>query len=80
MLATDVIDWNALGQVVVYSLVAGIGVPAVYALAVLGASKSTDPNRRRGGATSAIYVILALVGAAACLGSIVYGIYLMTQK
>lgn len=78
MLAT-VVDWGALGKVVLYSLVAGVGVPAIYALAVLGAARSTDPHRR-GGGTSAVYAIVAFVGAAICVGAVAYGIYLMTQK
>jgi hypothetical protein len=80
MLSTSVVDWHALGQVILYSLVAGIGVPAIYALAVLGAARSTDPNRERGGVASAVYALLALLGAAACLFAVGYGIYLMTQK
>jgi hypothetical protein len=80
MLATSVIDWDALGKVVLYSLIAGIGVPGVYALAVLGASRSTDPHRERGGIVSAVYAVLALLGAAVCLAAVVYGIVLMTQK
>ena len=80
MLATSVVDWNALGQVVMYSVIAGVGVPAIFSMAVLGASRSTDPQRRPGGALAAAYVVLALVGAALCVGAVAYGIYLMTQK
>jgi hypothetical protein len=79
MIASSVVDWNALGQVVLYSIIAGIGVPAIFALGVLGAARSTDPARRGGGA-SAAYAILALLAAAICLFAIGYGIYLMTQK
>lgn len=80
VVAATVVDWGALGQVVAYSLIAGIGVPAIYAMAVLGAARSTDPHRRRGGAASAAFAILALIGVAVCLAAIGYGIYLMTQK
>lgn len=80
MLASEVIDWNALGQVVMYSLIAGVGVPAIFAMAVFGAARSTDPHRERGGPAAALYAILALIGAAICVASVVYGIYLMTQK
>jgi branched-subunit amino acid permease len=80
MLASSVVDWKALGEVVLYSLVAGIGVPAVYALAVLGAARSTDSQRERRGAQATAYAVLALLGGVACLGAIAFGIYLMTQK
>lgn len=80
MLATDIVDWDALGQVVLFSLAAGVGVPAIFALAVLGAARTTDPHRERGGILSALYAVLALVGAAVCVASVVYGIWLMTEK
>ena len=81
MLADAIIDWEALGDVVLYSLIAGVTVPAVYALAVLGAARSTDPHRRdRGGIVATLYALLAVIGGLACLAAIGYGIYLMTQK
>jgi len=79
MLAS-VVDWDALGQVVLYSVIAGIGVPAVYALAVLGAGRSMDAQRERRGGLATAYALIAFVGGAACLAAIAYGIWLMTQK
>jgi hypothetical protein len=80
-LASTIVDWGALGKVVLYSLVAGVCVPAVYALAVLGAARSTDPHRRdRGGLVATLYALLAVIGGLACLGAIAYGIYLMAHK
>jgi hypothetical protein len=80
-LATSVIDWEALGDVILYSLVAGVAIPAIYALAVLGAARSTDPHRRdRGGIVATLYALLAVIGGLACLAAIGYGIYLMANK
>jgi hypothetical protein len=80
MSAASVIDWNALGKVVLYSLVAGLGVPAVYSIAVLGAARSTDAQRERRGGQASVYAIVALVCGVACLAAIGYGVYLLTQK
>jgi hypothetical protein len=80
MILASVVDWGALGRVIAYSLVAGIGVPAVYALAVLGAGRSIDAQRDGRGALATAYAVVAFVGGAACLGAIAYGIYLMTLK
>jgi len=80
MNAASVVDWNALGKVVLYSLVAGVGVPAVYGLAVLGAARSTDAQRERRGGQATAYALMALLGGAVCLGAIVFGIVLLTQK
>jgi len=80
MILGTVVDWNALGQVVLYSLIAGVGVPAIYAFAVLGAGRSMDAQRARRGGMATAYALLAFVGGAVCLGAVAYGIYLLTQK
>ena len=80
MIAASVIDWSALGKVVLYSAIAGVGVPAIYAFAVLGAGRSTEAARARRNAAATLYGLLALLGTAVCLGAIAYGIVLMTQK
>ena len=80
MTLATVVDWNALGKVVLYSLIAGIGVPAIYGFAVLGAGRSMDAQRERRGGLATAYALMAFVGGAACLAAIAYGIYLMTQK
>lgn len=78
--AAGVVDWSALGKVVLYSLVAGVGVPAIFGFAVLGAARSTDPHRDRGGPAGTFYALLAVLGGLICLAAIAYGIYLMAQK
>jgi hypothetical protein len=78
--AASIVDWGALGKVVLYSVVAGVGVPAVYGLAVLGAARSTDAQRARRGGPATAYALLALLGGVACLVAIAYGIVVMTQK
>ena len=80
MIASSVVDWGALGKVIVYSAIAGVGVPAIYGLAVLGAARSTDAQRERRGGPATAYALLAILGGVACLAAIALGIVLMTQK
>ncbi len=80
MLAASIVDWSALGRVVVYSLVAGVGVPAVYSFAVVGATRSTEAAREHRSGAATAYAVLSLLGGAACLAAIAYGVWLMTQK
>ncbi len=80
MLAKTIVDWHALEQVVLYSLIAGLGVPAIYSFAVLGAARSMDRARERRNGAATAYGLLSIVGAAACLFAVAYGIWLMTQK
>ncbi|HZO37404.1 MAG TPA: hypothetical protein VFB41_11090 [Solirubrobacteraceae bacterium] len=80
MIATALIDWGALGKVVLYSLIGGIGVPAIYAFVVLGASRSSEARREHQTAGAYGYMLLSVVGGLTCLAAIAYGIWLMTQK
>jgi fatty acid desaturase len=79
-IATPIVDWGALGKVVLYSLIAGVGVPSVYAFAVLGAARSTDAQRQRRGPVATAYAFLALLGGAACLAAAAFGIWVLAQK
>lgn len=79
-LAEQVVDWEALGEVVVTSIVAGVGITAVFALAILGATRAVDV-RRDGQAVAAVaYWALMVLAFAVVIAAIVVGIVVMTQK
>jgi hypothetical protein len=80
VIAATIVDWGALEKVVLYSLIAGIGVPAIYALVVLGATRSSEARRASATTSGYAYALLSIVGGLACLAAIAYGIWLMTQK
>ena len=80
MIAATVIDWGALGKVILYSVIAGVGVPTIYSLAVVGATRSTEAGRERRAGAAAVYAVLAALGGLACLAAMAYGVYLLTQK
>jgi hypothetical protein len=79
-MTATIIDWSALGKVVLYSLVAGVGVTTVFALAILGASRSTDMRRDGAPGLATVYAALALLAVAMSVAAVAYGIVLMTQK
>ncbi len=79
VLAT-IVDVDALWQAVWTAAVAGLAVIFVYALAVLGASRSLDMSRTRRGGASFAYGVLALLGGAGTIGLVVYGITMMLKK
>jgi hypothetical protein len=74
------IDTTGLGEVILYALVAGVGVTVVFTLAVYGATRSTDMRRAGHNAVATIYGVIAILGAAATLGAVAYGIYLVQHK
>jgi hypothetical protein len=78
--AAEIVDWKALGEVVAYSLVAGVGVTLMYSIAIVGATRFADLRRdnRNGGAI--VYAVFGLIGLAVSIAAIVAGIILMTTK
>jgi hypothetical protein len=74
------IDTTGLGEVILYALVAGVGVTVVFALAVFGVTRSTDMRRAGRAGTATLYGVLAAVTGTATFAAIAYGIYLVQKK
>ena len=79
-MADPVVDWRALVDVVIYSLGAGIGVTAIFALSILGATRAVDLRRDGHSGAAVAYGALMLVAFAAVAAAVVGGILVMTQK
>ena len=75
-----VVDWAALGEVIVVSLVAGVGVTLAFSLAILGAVRSNERRRGERQIEATLYGVMGLLGLAVTLGALVAGIILMTTK
>jgi hypothetical protein len=80
VIVAKVLDTHAAWQAIWTAAVAGVGVTVVFSLAVLGATRSTDMRRNDRPGQAAAFGVLALVGLAATLGTIVYAITLITTK
>ena len=80
LLAEPVVDWGELLDVVWTSLLGGIGVTAVFAVALYGAVRATDARRNGTIALAAGYWVLMALAIAVVLASIVFGVTVMTQK
>ena len=79
MLAT-VVDWTAVWQTVVASVVTGVGVTTFYGVAIYGTTRFADLNRSGRSMAATAAGALAFLAALACIGSIVLGIIVMTSK
>jgi hypothetical protein len=75
-----VVDTAALGKVVAASLIAGIGVTAVFAVGILGATRFADMRRDARPIEAALFAIMGSVALLACLAAAVVGIVVMTTK
>ena len=78
MLAT-VVDWEGILDVVVVSFVAGVGVTAIYAVAVLGVTRVLDMSRDGRSLEAGAYGVLALVAFGVVIAACVFGIVVLTQ-
>lgn len=73
-------DGRALLEVVWASLVAGIGVTAAFALAILGTSRFGDTRRDGRPVEAAAFALMTVAALAACAAAVVLGIVAMTTK
>lgn len=66
-------------QVAVVSVVAGVGVTAVFALAIVGAVHSNDARRKRRAASSAAWGAMSLLAISVVGASALAGIYILSS-
>ena len=76
----SVVDVDALVQVLWVSLLAGIGVTAAWAAAILGSTRWVDLSRSGRTGEALLFGLVALVGFAVVLVAVVFGIVVMTAK
>ncbi|MGN6868612.1 MAG: hypothetical protein ACTHMY_09425 [Solirubrobacteraceae bacterium] len=76
VLATPIVNWDAMWKVFLVALVAGAGVVVAFGFLLLGLKFA---NRPSGGSRFA-GLTLALVCGVLCAGVVVVGIYAMTKK
>ncbi|MGH2851190.1 MAG: hypothetical protein ACRDLP_11295 [Solirubrobacteraceae bacterium] len=78
--ATAIIDGHALLELLIASLVAGIGICVVYAAAVVGVTRAREQRRADRPRAAAVYAALAVVALAVCGWAIATGITIMATK
>jgi hypothetical protein len=79
-LLAEVVSGHDLLQVVWVSLVAGIGVTAAYALAILGGARAVDLTRSGRSAEAVVFGVLCAIALVVVAAALVYGIVIMTTK
>jgi hypothetical protein len=75
-----IVEWDALLEVVVVSLVVGVGVTGVFSIAVLGAVRFVDFRRDGRPIEAGFFGLVSLIALIASVAAIVYGIALMVSK
>jgi hypothetical protein len=80
VIAGDIVDWAALGKVILASAITGVGASFCFAFAVVGAIRFADMRREERPVGATFYAALGLLGLAASIAAIVIAIIVMTQK
>ena len=77
---STIIDPETVGQLVGASVAAAIGVTLLFSVAIYGVTRASEARRTDNDGAATVYGIIAAVALAACLGAVVVGIIVMTQK
>ena len=80
LLAESVIDWGALLNVLWASALGGVGVTAIFSLALLGATRAGDLRRDGRVAAAGAYAVLTAVASVTVVAALVFGVIVMTSK
>jgi hypothetical protein len=73
------IDWSALGQVAIVSLVFGVGIAVLFAVGVNALSRRAVAVEEKRSAPSADTAVAGLCFLA-CLAAVAYGLYLIIPQ
>ncbi len=79
MVAT-VVETKELLQTVLFSTVAGVGITAVFSLAIYGATRYVELSRDDRPGLAALAALLAGAAILVCLGAVAGGLIVMTSK
>ena len=74
-LGSDLIDVNALLNVVWLSFAAAVGGTAAFSVAILGATRFADLRREGRSVEAGVFGFVAGVALAICLGGVALGLY-----
>ena len=75
-----IVETKELVETVIASLVAGVGVTAVFSMAIWGGARFVDFNRDGRPVAAAAAVAVSVLALAATLAGVVFGIVVMTSK
>jgi hypothetical protein len=79
MMAT-VVETKELIETVIASVVAGVGVTAVFSMAIWGGARFVDFSRDGRPAAAAAAAAVGVLALAATLAAVVFGVVVMTSK
>ncbi|HEX4734370.1 MAG TPA: hypothetical protein VH247_08165 [Thermoleophilaceae bacterium] len=80
MIVATVVDWAALGKVVLYSFIAAVGLSTVFSFGIVGLVRFDDCRRGGRGGSGAGWAALAAVSGLVVAVAVIEAIVVMTSK
>lgn len=80
LLLAQVVDMGDIVSVIWTSLLAGIGVCAVFSLAIIGFARTSDMQREGNTFAAGAYGVLTGVAFLVVMAVVVFGVVVMTSK
>jgi hypothetical protein len=74
------VDTGLLWQVIWVSLLAGVGISALFSLVILGSARAAEARRAGQGGAAAAYVAVAVVAFLLFAGGVALGVQEMVAK
>lgn len=74
------VEIGALLEVIVASLLAGVGVMALFSMVIYFATRASELRQDEAPALAFILGSIAVVGLVACVAVVAFGIHVMVQK
>ncbi len=75
----SIVDWQALLETVVASVVAGVGIAIAFSLAIYGATRFAEARRAGASLPTVVAAALTVVALGTCVAGITAGILVMTS-
>jgi hypothetical protein len=76
----SIVDWNALLETVIASVVAGLGIVTAFSIAIYGAARFAEGRRVGAPFEAGVAATLTVLALLVCAGAIVAGIVAMASE
>lgn len=80
MSLATLVEWQELLETVVASVIAGVGVTAIFAVAIWGFGRFSDLSRSEKTVGAGVSAVVASLALCCVAGAVVFGIIVMTKK
>jgi len=80
MILATLVEWRELGETVLASVLAGVGVTAIFAIGIWGVGRFADLSREEKTLAAGAAAVVASAALACVAAAVVIGIIVMTKK